>query len=183
MSSWNENGIRHATPMLLATIAGHGVVGRSCNSASGPGSIRRAAVAHSPAEREKLALHMMLLIGQNFYHGLDPMNVSDRALRLRIPAGMLKEFRDLFAQTKLVLPLADKKTFVLGRAPETITIKDILDCVRNAGKKVKNQPDPSEEEMEINDLLLNVDQSTAETLKGKHLQGLILSLSSTKARR
>ena len=125
----------------------------------------------------------MLLIGQNFYHGLDPMNVSDRALRLRIPAGMLKEFRDLFAQTKLVLPLADKKTFVLGRAPETITIKDILDCVRNAGKKVKNQPDPSEEEMEINDLLLDVDQSTAETLKGKHLQGLILSLSSTKARR
>jgi DNA-binding IscR family transcriptional regulator len=90
---------------------------------------------------------------------------------------------DLFAQTKLVLPLADEKTFVLGRAPETITIKDILDCVRNAGKKVKAQSDPSEEEMEINNLLLDVDQSTAETLKGKHLRGLILSLTSTKARR
>lgn len=143
----------------------------------------RELLAHSPAGREKLALHMMLLIGHNFYHGLDPMNVSEMALRLRIPAGMVNEFMDLFAQTKLVLPLADEKTFVLGRAPETITIKDILDCVRNAGKKVKNQSDPSEEEIEINDLLLDVDQSTAVTLKGKHLQGLILSLSSTKARR
>jgi membrane protein len=143
----------------------------------------RELLAHSPAGREKLALHIMLLVGRNFYHGLDPMSVSELAQQLRIPAGMVKEFMDLFAQTKLVLPLADEQSFVLGRDPETITIKDILDCVRNAGKKVKNQPDPSEEEIEINDLLLDVDQSAAETLKGKHLQGLILSLSPSKARR
>lgn len=142
----------------------------------------RELLAHSPAGREKLALHIMLLVGRNFYHGLDPMSVSELAQQLRIPAGMVNEFMDLFAQTKLVLPLADEKTFVLGRAPETITIKDILDCVRNAGKTVKNQSDPSEEEIEINDLLLNVDQSTAKTLRGKHLHGLILSLSSSKAR-
>src|SRR5262249_57654889 len=32
-------------------------------------------VAQSPAGREKLALQLLLLIGQNFYLGLDPVNV------------------------------------------------------------------------------------------------------------
>ncbi len=143
----------------------------------------RELLAHSPAGREKLALHIMLLVGRNFYYGLDPMNVSELALRLRIPAGMVKEFMDLFAQTKMVLPLARQETFVLGRDPETIMIIDILNCVRNSGKKMKNQPDFGEEESGISNLLADVDQSTAAALKGKHLQGLILSLSSPKVRR
>ena len=90
---------------------------------------------------------------------------------------------DLFAQTKMVLPLARQETFVLGRDPETIMIIDILNCVRNSGKKMKNQPDFGEEESGISNLLADVDQSTAAALKGKHLQGLILSLSSPKVRR
>src|ERR1051325_5425612 len=42
-------------------------------------------LAQSPAGREKLALHMMLLIGRNFYHGLDPMNVLELSNRMRLP--------------------------------------------------------------------------------------------------
>lgn len=143
----------------------------------------RELLAQSPAGREKLVLHMMLLIGRNFYHGLDPMNVSDLAARLRLPAGMVKEFLEMFAQAKLVLPLADEETFVLGRDPETIGIKEILDCVRNSGKKLKVPSERSAEENEINGLLLDIEQSMTETLQGKNLQGLILSLSPPEARR
>jgi membrane protein len=143
----------------------------------------REVLARSTAGREKLALHMMLLVGRNFYQGLDPMNVAALALELRIPGGLVKEFMALFAQAKLVMPLADEETFVLGRAPETITIKEILDCVRNAGRKVKSQADPDQAEKEINALLTDVEQAAAEALKDKNLQGLILSLGAAKTRR
>lgn len=143
----------------------------------------RQLLAQSPAGREKLALHLMLLIGRNFYHGLDPMSVAELANQLRLPAGVVKEFMDMFSQTKLVLPLAIEDTFVLGRDPEMISIKEILDCVRNAGKKIKTQADRSKEENEVNSLLSDLDQSSAKNLDGKNLQGLILSVTPANGRR
>jgi len=143
----------------------------------------RQLLAQSPAGREKLALHLMLLIGRNFYHGLDPLSVAELANQLRLPAGVVKEFLDMFSQTKLVLPLAIEDTFVLGRDPEMISIKEILDCVRNAGKKIKTQADRSKEENEVNSLLSDLDQSSAKNLEGKNLQGLILSVTPANERR
>src|SRR5262245_33223305 len=58
----------------------------------------RQLLAQSPAGREKLALHTMLLVGRNFYHGIDPMTVTDLAAELQIPAGLIKEFLDMFAE-------------------------------------------------------------------------------------
>lgn len=143
----------------------------------------RQLLAQSPAGREKLALHLMLLIGRNFYHGLDPMSVAELANQLRLPAGVVKEFLDMFSQTKLVLPLAIEDTYVLGRDPEMISIKEILDCVRNAGKKIRIQADRSKEENEVNSLLSDLDQSSAKNLDGKNLQGLILSVTPANDRR
>ena len=140
-------------------------------------------LAHSPAGREKLALQMMLLIGRNFYHGLDPLGVSLLADQLRLPAGVVKEFMEMFAQAKLVLPLADGETFVLGRDAQTIGIKDILDCVRNSGKNFKTRSDGSREEDEVNRLIVKLDQSMTKVLEGKNLQELILSLGAPQDRR
>jgi DNA-binding IscR family transcriptional regulator len=64
---------------------------------------------------------------------------------------------------------------VLGRDPETIRLKEILDCVRNAGKNIKLAGD--RDEVEIEDLLDDVDQSIAKALAEKKLQELILKLS------
>jgi len=133
-------------------------------------------LAQSPAGREKLALHTLHLVGRNFYYGLDPMSVADVATHLRIPAGSVKEFLEMFAETRLVLPVNDGETYVLGRDPETIGIKAILDCVRNSGKKAKVPEDRSPEEDEIDDLLAAIDFSTTQALEGKTLQSLILSL-------
>jgi membrane protein len=142
----------------------------------------RQLLAHSPAGREKLALHMLLLVGRNFYHGLEPMTVSDLAAHLQLPAGMVKEFMDMFAETRLVLPVVDGETYVLGRDPETIGIKEILDCVKNSGKKVKIQGERSEEETEIENLLSDVEHLSAKALEGQSLQGMILSLTPPELR-
>lgn len=140
-------------------------------------------LAHSAAGREKLALHLMFLVGRNFYHGLEPMSVSELANQLNLPAGLVMEFMEMFHQTRLVLPLADDETFVLGRDPETISIKEILDCVRNSGKKARARIRRTKEENEIDEMLLDVDQSAAESLAGKSLQSFILKLSPVQSGR
>jgi membrane protein len=142
----------------------------------------REALTQSPAGREKLALHMMLLIGRNFYHGLDPLSIAELGTKLRVPAGVVQEFLVMFTRTKLVLPLADRDAYVLARDPETIGIKDVLDCVRNAGKAIHVEGAPSKEESAIDELLIDVDQSAAKVLERKDLQALILSLSPERRR-
>ncbi len=67
----------------------------------------------------------------------------------------------------------DGETYVLGRDPETVSIKDILDCVKNSGKKAKAPEDRSPEEDEIDDLLGSVDLCVTKALEGKSLQSLI----------
>jgi DNA-binding IscR family transcriptional regulator len=80
------------------------------------------------------------------------------------------------------LPVADGETFVLGRDPETISIKDILDCVRNSGKKIKTANDRGDADNQINTLLQDIDESTTKALAGKSLQAVILSLPPPAAR-
>jgi membrane protein len=140
-------------------------------------------LAHNPAGREKLALHLMFLIGRNFYHGLEPMNVAELATQLHLPAGVVKDFMEMFRQTRLLLPLADEETFVLARDPETISIKEILDCVRNAGKKARTQIHRTAEENVIDEVLLDVEQAVTETLAGKSLQSFIVNLRPAQPRR
>jgi membrane protein len=135
----------------------------------------REELARSPAGREQLALHMMFLVGRNFYHGLDPMSVSELANELSLPAGLVNDFMEMFHRARLVLPLADEETFVLGRAPETIGIKEILDCVRNSGKAQTSSGKRTKEEQSIDEILTAANQSVAEILEGKNLQSLILS--------
>jgi membrane protein len=136
----------------------------------------RELLAQTAAGREKLGLLTMLLIGRNFRRGLEPWSVADIAVHLRIPAGVVKEILLMFAQLKLVMPLADEDRFVLARDSAMIGIKEILDGVRNSGKSVKAQAQKGDEENAIDDLLLDVDRAAAQALAGKTLQELILSL-------
>ena len=131
-------------------------------------------LARSPAGREKLALQLLLLIGRNSHQGLRPMSITELANRLQLPAALVRDFLDMFQRSRLVLPLADEETFVLGRAAETIRIKEILDCVRTAGDTTTGTGIYLREPDGIDELLLALDQSVAATLEGKTLQSLIV---------
>jgi DNA-binding IscR family transcriptional regulator len=103
------------------------------------------------------------------------MSIMELAIRLQLPAALVKDLLEMFQQSRLVLPLADEETFVLGRAPEKISIKEILDCVRTSGDQSKGTGIYLREPDGIDELLLSVDQSVTATLDGKTLQSLILT--------
>jgi DNA-binding IscR family transcriptional regulator len=62
---------------------------------------------------------------------------------------------------------------VLARDPQTISIKEILDCIRNRGTKIKLLSDGNLEESKVDEMLLKVDQSVSKALEGQTLQTLI----------
>ena len=135
----------------------------------------RDALAQSAAGREKLALLMMLRVGQSFRHGQQPLTVADVAAELRVPAGVVKELLTLFTERKLLLPLADDDSFVLGRDPATIGIKEIIDCVRGAANGgIQGKRD--DQEKLIDEILLETEQAAARSLEGKNLQALVQAL-------
>ena len=128
-------------------------------------------------------MQLLVFIGQNFYRGLDPMNVLELSNRMRLPAGIVKELLQLFTQTKLLIPLTDEESFVLGRDPQTISIKEILDCVRNGGRKTNLLSDELQDESEVNELLLKLDQSVSKALEGQTLQTLIATSGASSSRK
>jgi membrane protein len=130
-------------------------------------------LAQSSSGREKLALQLLVLIGRNFYQGLDPINVLELSNRMRLPAGVIKELLQMLTQTRVLISLADEESFVLGRDPQGISIKEILDSVRNGGKKANLLSDENQEESQVNELLLKVDQSVSKALEGQSLRTLI----------
>jgi DNA-binding IscR family transcriptional regulator len=64
---------------------------------------------------------------------------------------------------------------VLARDPQTINLKEILDCVRNAGGTPRARLDRGQAADEINELLLDVENSVAQALEGRTLHGLVVS--------
>jgi membrane protein len=136
----------------------------------------RDALAQNAAGREKLALLMMLQVGQRFRLGLQPLTVAQVAAQLRVPVSVISEFLALFTERKLLLALAEEDAFVLGRDPATIPLKEIIDCVRGAGKNGKAQGRRGDPETLVDEILLETDQATARSLEGKNLQALVLTL-------
>jgi membrane protein len=135
----------------------------------------RDALAQSAAGREKLALLMMLRVGQSFRHGQQPLTIADVAAELRVPAGVVKELLTLFTERKLLLSVADDDSFVLGRDPATIGIKEIIDCVRGAANgRIQGKRD--DQEKLIDEILLETEQAAARSLEGKNLQALVQAL-------
>jgi DNA-binding IscR family transcriptional regulator len=75
----------------------------------------------------------------------------------------------------LLLALVDGDTYVLGRDPQTISLKEILDCVRNAGRNSTVRLNRSQAEDEIDELLIDVENSVAQALEGRTLQSLVVN--------
>jgi DNA-binding IscR family transcriptional regulator len=93
---------------------------------------------------------------------------------MRLPAGVIQELLQMLTQTRVLISLADEESFVLGRDPRSISIKEILDSVRNGGKKIDLLSDGNQEaESQVNALLLEVDQSVSKALEGQSLGTLI----------
>jgi membrane protein len=136
---------------------------------------RRRASMTSVADRERLALHLMTVIGYHFYHGKPPWTALALARRFHAPRQLIVELLHILAQKHLLFVGSDGQGYVPARDLEQISLKEILDALRTAGGSEASSVQGKEDKDAVDGVAEEIDGAVATTLAGKNLKSLVLS--------
>ena len=125
------------------------------------------------ADRERLALRIMVAIGQHFLFGKPPLSAADLAKRFRAPAQLVAELLQVLTGRRLLLAVSDGQVYVPGRDLERISVKEILDTLRTFGE-AHSLPVAGDQAEAVDAVLHEVDRAVTATLEGTSLKSLIL---------
>ncbi len=124
----------------------------------------------SNSTRERLALNVMLLIGQAFRDPALKMTIPELSEKLKIPSITLAPVAAALEEHGLIT-LTEKEELVPGRDIAGITLAEILAVVRLYGETGSvSQPSWSEAVTDLGD---DLDSAAAETVRGKTLSALL----------
>jgi membrane protein len=126
------------------------------------------------ADRERLALRIMVVIGQHFLLGKPPLSAADLAKRFRAPAQLVAELLQVLTGRRLLLAVSDGQVYVPGRDLERISVKEILDTLRTFGE-AHSLPVAGDQAEAVDAVLHEVDRAVTATLEGTSLKSLILA--------
>jgi membrane protein len=134
----------------------------------------RKASMTSMADRERLVLHLMTLIGHNFYYGMEAWTPLALARQFNAPRQLITELLHTLTQKQLLVATSDGQGYVPARDLERIGLKEILNSLRTAGGQ-EELPNREGNKDVVDDVTEQVDQAVATTLAGKSLKSLVLS--------
>jgi membrane protein len=102
---------------------------------------------HKPFYQERLALSALVAVTQRHLVGQRPWSVVELAAVLGVPVFHLEELIDEFVRCGFLLRTAEPVGVTLGRAPENITVSEILLTLRGADTTaaIANGEDPVSE--------------------------------------
>jgi len=133
----------------------------------------RKALGVSVADRERLALGIMLHVGKHFLDGKPPLSADALANQLRAPAQLLKELLQILTGTHLLQAVSDGQGYLPARDLERIGIKEILDSLRTFGEP-QSLPVQGDQVAVVDQVVNEIDRAVATSLAGKDLRTLIL---------
>lgn len=94
---------------------------------------RRVAATFSISERERVALHILYVIGERFYAEHPAVSVEDLSQELRIPPDIIERMLGALTREGLIAPTdAEPATFLPARPWEDASLADALVAVRLA---------------------------------------------------
>ncbi|MFQ5988608.1 MAG: YhjD/YihY/BrkB family envelope integrity protein [Candidatus Methylomirabilales bacterium] len=138
----------------------------------------RKASMTSMADRERLALQLMTVIGHHFYYGKPPWTAVALARRFNAPRQLITELLHILTQKQLLFAGSDGQGYVPARDLERIEVKQILDSLRTAvgPEGLPEQGGNNNKDKDVvDDITTQIDRAVATTLAGKTLKNLITS--------
>ncbi|MCP9472970.1 MAG: YihY/virulence factor BrkB family protein [Nitrospira sp.] len=124
----------------------------------------------TPAFRERVTLNLLLALACRYLQGSPPLRVSDLAIKLNLPDELVVEELERLIEADMVGLVKEPEGVSLIKAPELITIKEVLDIVRDgnpAGTSGRLSPDDP-----LETLLRRRDEAVAQSLAGQTLRSL-----------
>lgn len=124
----------------------------------------------TPAFRERLALTILERLARQYLSGGPPLQASDLAIALKLPASLVEEQVEQFVQAGFVGVMKEPEGLTLIKPPELIPVKDVLDIVRQTGQA--GMP-PTCPDNAVETLLRRRDDAVAHALGGETLKTMV----------
>ncbi len=127
----------------------------------------------SNRSKERLALLIMSLIGENFYNNRPPWSLDAMARRLQVSADALEILlKDLEGGGLLVQTDTDPPTYVPAQPLETTTVKRVLDLVRSADDGFLLNIAANTRVGDVDEIINKIDHAVEEALGGQTVKDL-----------
>ena len=125
-------------------------------------------------QKEELALKLMTVIGQHFYRNFPPVSVNDLVEKLHLPKQSIEQQLQLFESHGLLIKIdADTPAYTPARPLEELSLKTVIDTVREPGPNSHIKSALTHLFPSINSLLGNVDKEIDQVLGGKTMKDII----------
>jgi len=138
--------------------------------------------------REKLALSIMFLISDSYYHNNPPWTLDSFVNYLKLPVGPIQDILTLLEKKGFVIEVSnDPYIYLPARDSETITLKCILSSVRMISNNIETDIKPSikpgietgEDKFfsinEVDGIIRKMDEAIKDVLGEETIKGLVLS--------
>ncbi len=122
--------------------------------------------------REALALSILLEITHRYLSGKPPCRTSELAVTASVPPSIVDDLVEEFVQRGILFRSAEPEGVALGRAPETVTVMEILDAIR--APVVLGAGLPGRFAGPVSEILRTRDRAVDEALEGITLRLLAL---------
>ncbi len=126
----------------------------------------------TPAFRERVTMNLLLALACRYLQGDRPPRSSELSLKLNLPDALVSEELERLTEAGMIGIIKEPEGVSLIKPPELISIKEILDIVRDgspAGMSIPVLPDDP-----LETLLRRRDAAAAQTLAGHTLRSLAL---------
>jgi membrane protein len=126
--------------------------------------------------KEKLALLIMFLIGESYYHDTRPWTVDSLVTRLGLPVEPIQDVITVLEKKGLVVETGDDPpAYLPERDIETIRLTELLSSVRTAEEETFQVDDTHISAPQVDRVIKRIEGAIGETLGEETLKGLVLA--------
>ena len=127
-------------------------------------------------QKEELALQIMTVIGKRFYNHQTPIDIDSIVSDLRLPKQSIEQQLNLFEDHGLLVKAeSDTLSYTPARPLEELSLKAVLDTVREPGPKSHLKSTLNENNSMINELLNEIDSGFEQLLSNKTIRDIVKS--------
>lgn len=138
-------------------------------------STRRQEMRASPRLKERLALLVVYLVGESHFREQAPWTSQALATRLAVPSEVVEEVLDPLVERGLLTATADEPpAWVPARAPEAVSVGEVLEAVRSAGEDPYLNLARLQSVDAVDDLVGQVDSALGSALERTTVRRLVL---------
>jgi membrane protein len=136
---------------------------------------RRQDMSMSNRLKERVALLVMHRIGERHYRGGKPWTLDELARHISVPTEVVEEVLLALETRELILRTGDETlAYVPARAPETLSIRELLHAVRTAEEDAYLNLERLPSDPGVEGVLRDVEGAVASALDDRTLRDLVL---------